>query len=313
MQEQRMHKTFPHVLRIEPASKCNLSCAHCPTGTIEIPRGIMSDEIFLRVLKDVKENQKFIKVIVLYHGGEPLLNKNFFKYIERLKSIKSDFYIKTVSNGMAINEKIADKILQSQLDLIEFSLDGNSALESEYVRRQSKTKKIVENIQLLIEKRNEIGNQKLKIAIVSTQFHRNKSAPPVMPASVPKWLKEIFNDTVIYSANYALKWPHMADIGEFDFLNTSGPDTNACDHVESTITVRSDGSVVPCCYDLTTQLPMGNIQNASLREIWSGNKYTELRNSISSGKFISICGDCATVKQPIYLVPKWHLKLENSR
>ena len=32
---------------------------------------------------------------------------------------------------MALNEKNSDKILNSNLDLLEFSLDGNSAKESE--------------------------------------------------------------------------------------------------------------------------------------------------------------------------------------
>ena len=61
-------------MRIEPASKCNLGCVHCPTGTIEMERGIMSLDIFQKILIENKEN---IKVIVLYHGGEPFLNKNF--------------------------------------------------------------------------------------------------------------------------------------------------------------------------------------------------------------------------------------------
>ena len=34
--------TFPKVLRIKPASKCNLGCVHCPTGIIEMQRDVMS-------------------------------------------------------------------------------------------------------------------------------------------------------------------------------------------------------------------------------------------------------------------------------
>ena len=38
--------SLPKVLRIEPASQCNLACSHCPTGTIEMARGIMTDQVF---------------------------------------------------------------------------------------------------------------------------------------------------------------------------------------------------------------------------------------------------------------------------
>ena len=69
---------FPKVLRIEPASKCNLACVHCPTGVIEMARDVMKLEIFNKILIEIKKNKEKIKTIVLYHGGEPFLNKNFF-------------------------------------------------------------------------------------------------------------------------------------------------------------------------------------------------------------------------------------------
>ena len=66
-----------------------------------------------------------------------------------------------------------------------------------------------------------------------------------------------------------------------------------------------DGNVVPCCYDLTSQLVMGNVNDQSLREIWINSKYKNLRDSIKNKKFISICNNCATVKPPVYLIPNW--------
>lgn len=276
-----MQKYFPHVLRIEPASNCNLGCSHCPTGTVDIPRGLMSDETFALILKNVEENKDYIKVIVLYHGGEPLLNKNFFQYVEHLRAINSNFYIKTVSNGMALTKTTVNRLLNSNIDLIEFSLDGISDKESEYIRRGSKTKKIINNIQLLINERKTNGLSRLKISITTTQFHRSKKAPPNQPPEIPLWLRKIFEDNVQYSANYAIKWPHMDHSRDFDLLHTVGPHLNRCDHLESTITIRSDGTVVPCCYNLTTQLPMGNIHSSSLQNIWIGDAYKNLRQLLT--------------------------------
>ena len=34
--------SFPRVVRIEPASNCNLACSHCPTGTVDIVRDLMT-------------------------------------------------------------------------------------------------------------------------------------------------------------------------------------------------------------------------------------------------------------------------------
>ena len=131
-----MTKPFPKVLRIEPASKCNLGCVHCPTGTIEMTRGVMSLEIFEKIILEIKKNVQHIKVIVLYHGGEPFLNKNFFYMLNEIKKINKDIFVKTVSNGTVLNEKIIKKIVESDLDLIEFSLDGQSAEDSEKIRKK---------------------------------------------------------------------------------------------------------------------------------------------------------------------------------
>src|SRR3989304_8386016 len=72
---------FPRVVRIEPSSKCNLKCSHCPTGIIDMERGVMKDEVFSSVLSTIKANQEFIKVVVLYHGGEPFMSKRLFHMV----------------------------------------------------------------------------------------------------------------------------------------------------------------------------------------------------------------------------------------
>jgi len=295
---------FPKVLRIEPASKCNLGCVHCPTGTIEMKRGVMSLDIFKKILIEIKENRENIKVIVLYHGGEPFLNKNFFWMVEQIKEINSNFYIKTVSNGTVLNEEIIDQLVSSDIDLIEFSLDGYSVQDSEKIRKKSSTNKIIENIKKILEKKQELKS-KLKIQICNTQFildKKNSTLP-----KTPDWITEIFkNKDVTYKNFFAMQWPsmHEKELNEFDKMLISEDDKDYCDHVINTMTKRSDGTVVPCCYDLTTQLKMGNVMSDSLKNIWNNSDYDKLRLSIKSKKYISICKNCNVVRSPVYLVPK---------
>jgi len=68
---------FPKVLRLEPASSCNFHCIHCPTGlNLNSSLGIMSEQTFSQIYEQIKKFR--FRMIVLYHGGEPFLNKNFF-------------------------------------------------------------------------------------------------------------------------------------------------------------------------------------------------------------------------------------------
>ena len=273
-------------------------------------RGVMGEEIFEKVLEEIRRHKTFIKVIVLYHGGEPLLNPHFCSMIERIKNIEDSFYVKTVSNGMALTKTCADQILMSGLDEIEFSLDGESSKESEFVRDKSSTERILKNIRGLIKLKKRTGAMNPAINIATVQFLRDAASlassgePPV-----PTWLEDIFGQdrAVGFKTCYALEWPHMGNSGKYDLLALGGQDSNACDHVINRMTIRADGSVVPCCHDMTSKLVMGNICHQSLADIWNGQGYQRLRQSIETKRYTSICANCPEVRPAKYLVPKFEV------
>jgi radical SAM protein with 4Fe4S-binding SPASM domain len=270
-------------------------------------RSVMTEQVFEKVLEEIERHKTFIKVIVLYHGGEPLLNRNFYKMVAQIKNINGAFLVKTVSNGMALTRKHSEQIISSGLDVIDFSLDGESPDESQYVREKSNTQRIVKNIKGLVELKAIAGATKPDIYITTTQFLRDKDQLNVpKKAEAPEWLEQIFKDGISgLKTNYALQWPHMGDSGKYDFLTIDRQDSNECDHVINTLTIRADGSVVPCCLDLTSKLVMGNIFDHTLMEIWNGRKYQALRQSIASRKYFSICATCFMVRRATYLIPKW--------
>lgn len=327
---------LPKVVRIEPASRCNLKCMHCPTGTVDIKRGLMNENVLERVLEELKKNKEHIKIVVLYHGGEPLLHKNFFEIIKRVKKINNDFFVKTVSNGMALKRENSEKLIDSQIDLIEFSLDGISSEESQHIRIKSNTDKIIENIKNLIEIKKLSKSNKPKIYINTTQFLENNikdnekkeiidrvnnffhdmklnKKKISSEAPTPKWLIDIFGNSVDQiKCSYAIEWPHMGDVSSnFDIKKIDIPDRDYCDHIYSTVTIRSNGDIVPCCYDLTSKLKMGNILNNNLKEIFHNHMYKKLRSSIKKKRQISICKNCPVVKSPKYLIPKWRIEKNN--
>src|SRR3989344_6572347 len=104
---------FPPVIRIEPAASCNFKCIHCPTGLDMSPTGVMSIETFDKIVLNLEgiiaERRKqfdttgqldypespLFRAIVLYHGGEPLLNKNFIEMVRRSKQLAK--FVKTVT------------------------------------------------------------------------------------------------------------------------------------------------------------------------------------------------------------------------
>jgi len=305
---------FPRVLRIEPASACNLKCLHCPTGTVDMKRGVMKYDLFEKVLKQVRENIDAIDVVVLYHGGEPLANKNFTKMVSSLKEAGVPF-VKTVSNGMLLKENLFDEIIASGLDSIEFSLDGQSPEENNFIRRRSEFAEVVHNVKKFINYKLEHKLDKPSVFLSSTQFatkeQLNDKEMKLDSCPSPQYLEDEFQTELKnkyiedFKTTYAMRWPHMnIDKEVFGIVKRDGEKLNYCDHVENTMTVRSNGDVVACCFDLTSKLILGNINEESISDIWQGDNYKGLREDIENYNYPSPCSTCNTVKPPIYLYLK---------
>ena len=60
--------SIPPVVRIEPASACNLRCLHCPTGVVDMTRSVMKPATFDRVLEQLAPHVPPVRVVVMYHG-----------------------------------------------------------------------------------------------------------------------------------------------------------------------------------------------------------------------------------------------------
>ena len=99
-----------------------------------------------------------------------------------------------------------------------------------------------------------------------------------------------------------MRWPHMNVGDEYELAWADGENKDFCDHTTATITVRSNGDIVPCCYDLTSQLVMGNVMDDELYSIFNGAKYRELRASIREKNYISSCQNCNTVRPNVYMI-----------
>lgn len=299
--------TFPTVIRIEPSGACNLRCSHCPTGTIAMKRGLMTDEIFARIMHDLTPHQGALRVAVLYHGGEPLLNKRLPAMIEALRALGIPF-IKTVSNGMLLTEEVAGSLLAAGLDAIEFSLDGLSATENNAIRRNSDYATVVHHIKRLLDLRRESRASKPAVYVATTQFIHNAAdalLPPEPPAHLRAEFSGDYDGEVEFKCTWAMEWPHMeVDQTLYHVLQIPEPPplSNYCDHLVNTITIRWTGDVVPCCYDLTSRIVLGNIMNEDLTSIWNSPRYRNLRESIRTRTPNTPCSTCNVIRPKVYLI-----------
>lgn len=300
MKENKFIFPSPPVIRIEPASACNFRCKHCTTGLrMNKSLGIMQREVFDKIFEKIKHLN--FRATVFYHAGEPLLNQNLFYFIDKMAPLSGS--MKMVCNGSLLTDEKIEEILKSSLSLISFSLDGTTAEENNAVRRGSDFEKITKQIIKLLKRKKEMGSN-LQVDISNVQFLK-EAEPEKENLSIPAHLKEAFRDyldEVAIKCYPAMYWPGYPrrNPEELD----ERPITNRCDNLESTITIRWNGDVVACCYDLTSLMVLGNILKQSLEEIWNGPKYIAARSALYQYKPASICKGCNAICKPKYLYPK---------
>ena len=139
-----------------------------------------------------------------------------------MREIKPEIFIKSVTNGMLLNQQNIEKTVLSSLDLIEISLDGTGPKDNEVIRRNSNSGKVVKNIKALISARNNAGSN-LRIAISSTQFYEGATKE----ISPPTWVKNEFGEDVDeYKVALAMRWPDMNERGNYTIEQMDGEDLN---------------------------------------------------------------------------------------
>tara|TARA_A100001037_G_C15083291_1_gene605330 strand:- start:603 stop:1448 length:846 start_codon:yes stop_codon:yes gene_type:complete len=270
-------------------------------------RGVLKWDDFGLILDRLAPIASQIRVVVLYHGGEPLLNKNFARMVVAVKSLGIPF-VKTVTNGMLLDDRRCVELIESGLDALEVSLDGDSAEMNNAVRRNSDFQMIVDGIHRLISHRRSRGLKHPQVHVSTTRF-LDPSGPAELPATPSPHLLHAFenieDELEGYKATYAMRWPYMhVDPDTYDVFIADERASGTCDYVEETMTIRWNGDIVACCYDLTSKLVMGNIRENTIEEIWHGEEYKTLRENLNSGRYPDPCSNCNAIRSPAYLIPK---------
>lgn len=270
-------------------------------------RTIMKPKVFERCLEQVAKHVPPIRVCSLYQGGEPFLNKHFMSMIPRVKALGIPL-VKTISNAMLIRPDMCDDVVTSGLDEIEISIDGHSPEENDRVRINSRFNHLNEIVHKLVEA-NKRHDRRLKIVISSTQFLNLENPAVDEEPSPPTYLCKAFEDIlneIEFKPIWARLWPSNLPAEGYDLLHDDRKFTapNRCNTLDDMINIRADGTVVACCFDLTSMTNFGNIMDMSLQEIWDGYASKKFRKDFSNGEYPEICRNCLVVTGPKYLMHK---------
>jgi hypothetical protein len=124
----------PSRMYIECTAACNISCSQaCCAPETGITRtrqaGMLDFELFRRVVDEVGAS---LVRIDFFNYGEAFLHKRAVEMCEYIKTRFPGVYLYTSTNGLALSEEQARRLVHSGIDEVTFSIDG--ATPESYVK-----------------------------------------------------------------------------------------------------------------------------------------------------------------------------------
>mgnify|MGYP006420464909 CR=1 FL=1 len=275
--------SMPVRLWVETSTVCNLECTMCPNKDLPPEsKSVMDLALFEKI---VDEASGFANDIYLHHRGEPLINPQLFSMIRYAEDagLRTRFH----TNGTMMTSRRADNLLDAAPSMISFSVDGFSKEPYERVRQGASFEKTIENILYLTRRKRE---RKLKKPYIVVERIRFKEPDPEESeeaiSAVRQQLLDAGVDEVIEKDEY--EWT------QGDTPEQSGPRVrDCCTFPWYAMVICADGTVTPCPQDFEAAMPMGNVRNASLREIWNDEPYRKLRRAFREDlDSLELCSKC---------------------
>lgn len=262
---------MPEIYQVEVSSVCNYDCIMCPRNLYE--RKDKTPFIDINLVKKLVDEGAFegSYFVELQMTGEPLLYPNIGDVIHLIKSTKAKVGLST--NGSLIHKKI-DEL--SELDYMTISVDSISDYSS--IRRKGNIDQLLSNIDIMRGTRTSIDLQVVELEGWEKEF-----------AAV----KRMFPDMYVRSINdcwLAIRFP-------VDELPVS---TDICINPWMSVSIQSNGNVVPCCFNFWDDIIYGNVKYNTLKEIWEGKKVKALRKQHEEKKYSPICSKCY-MRSPTFL------------
>mgnify|MGYP004502161889 CR=1 FL=1 len=305
----------PYTILIEPSNFCNFQCVSCfqslkHENYITRNRQVMSMEMFEKIIGQLRdwEGEK-IKVLKLSLYGEPFTNKNFIRMLEIAKKSNIAERIETTTNASLLSRDLSNDLVKYEMDYMRVSIYGGN--QESYYRitncQKANIEEIWTNLKYIQELKQKNGKERpfISAKMLDTYTEENE---------------EFLNKFSKVSDEVYIDKPHnWIATKEKSFIGSLYDDDKqeqliqeqekcmsnriACTMPFTTLAIRSNGEVSPCCIDWSGGTNIGNINDQSLKEIWEGDCLYEFRKmQLENRKTENIsCKNCDFYKNDYYI------------
>lgn len=269
-----MSSTKPWTVKIETTQGCNRSCVFCPVPIIYGKEynflSIATASKIVDQLLDWDEKREWRFELAML--GEPTMNKDLPGIIKQIRRI-AKAQITVFSNGDIIKRK-------PEL-AIELFLNGVNVLAVDCYDKEN------------LDFYNSVRYHP------KYNFHTDKY--PLYAKKPRGWELHdlvIINDLATTQDLGSVREMHNyggnVNNAQFGITSPAEPLKKGCEKPFRDLVISHVGDVLICCLDANKDMKVANIDNQSLKDIWYGEKYMDIRRSLARGERIGRpCDTCS--------------------
>jgi MoaA/NifB/PqqE/SkfB family radical SAM enzyme len=291
----------PKSVKIELTGRCNYRCGFCALRMREEQPGKGDDmdlEFFKQITTDMYESG--VKEIGLFYLGESLMAPELT--IDACRFLKFELgmpYVFLTTNGSRCTPGIAQRLMESGLDSLKFSMNASDMTQFEEVMgvKAKLYQRAIHNLRNTYEIRNNFG---LPTKVYASSIMYDGEQQERMQALVDENIAP-YCDEHYWLPLYSMGSVATEREAELGYRPTAGNQGRLGGLVKplpcwSAFTeghVRSDGLVSLCCFDADGRFQVGDLHKDSWMDIWHNDAFTDIRKAhLKEDLTGTVCEEC---------------------
>ena len=258
--------TVPPKIFVELTDKCNLRCVFCDRNGLTRPSGMMSMDLFKRIIDDAARIG--VPTVKLNRFGESLLHPELPEMIRYAKE-RGIPRVHLTSNATLLTEEKSRQLIEAGLDMIAFSIDGGTKETFERTRVNAKYDQVKENVLRFVRMRNEMGRRAPWVVIPSGVSRETEKEISALAETWSPHVDEIRLHPVVIYGNVE----NLTRIERYDGASARRP----CPQVFDRLVIFWNGTATVCCADINGDLSVGHVDESGIKDLWNNARFSEIR------------------------------------
>lgn len=187
--------SLPRRLYLTVTERCNLRCLHCITDAPAKTASGRARTLEPWLLDALDEAFAAADYFGFVHGGESLVAPSFFAALTRIQRARADvgqYDVHLLSNGMLLDGKQAERLIEHGVTSLAISLDGGSAATNDRLRLGADFATILANLEGVLAARARRGAD-LRVGVSTVITRSNRDELPALAERLADlgvdWLK----------------------------------------------------------------------------------------------------------------------------